>query len=116
MAERQHDAALALLHDKGAAGEPDDDGDHADHAGGDAGALHVRTRTATVVVAAVAAVVGTVFLAEKGVQALIEIAPQLIEVGRTLTGLFAFLGFLAVVLAIAPAGVIQGQLQACFFE
>ncbi|MNS68741.1 hypothetical protein D3C72_1020280 [compost metagenome] len=115
LAEREHDAVLALLHDERAAGEPDEDGDHADHAGGDAGALHVGTRTtATAVV--IAAVVGTVLLSEKGVQALIEIAPQLIEVRRTFAGLFAFLGFLAVVLAIAPAGIVQGQLQACFFE
>ena len=114
MAKRQHHATLALLHDEGAAGEPDEDGDHADHAGGDAGALHVRTRAAAATV--VAAVVGTVLLSEKGVQALIEIAPQLIEVRRTFAGLFAFLGFLAVVLAIAPAGIVQGQLQACFFE
>jgi hypothetical protein len=78
-----------FLHDEGAAGEPDQERRwrrwRGDAAPPDIG-------TAAVGAAAVAATVAAVFLAEQAVQALVEVAPQLVEVGRAFAGLLAFVG------------------------
>ena len=95
LAETQHDTTLACIDDVQAAGQPDDD-DQAEHhadATAELARRHGRTAFATAVVR---------LAAEQPRQALVEIAPQVFQIGRSLIA-----AFIAIAALIAPAGVIQ---------
>jgi hypothetical protein len=109
-AEGGDHADLTFLHDEGAAGEPDQQGDEADDGSGDAGAAAFAAIRAAGVAAVVAAA------AEQAVQAGIEIAPHLIEVGWTLTRTAPFLGFMVALGIFAPAWIVQRKFNAETFK
>jgi hypothetical protein len=86
----QHHPGLALLHDEKPAGQPQKKRNNGNDADTDARTLHVRRQTAARISAAIP-------VAEQAVQALIEIAPQLVEVRRAVIGLFAAVALVLII-------------------
>lgn len=84
-AEGRDDAGLAFAHAEHAAGEPDEADHRHRRADRDAGALHVGPVRAAIIAAA------RTLVAEHAVEALVEVAPHLVEIGRAVTGTFAVL-------------------------
>ena len=82
--ERGDHRLLAFLDDEDAAAEPDQDDDAADQRRADAGTAQVglEVRAAVRVTGAVAAARAAAAPAEQAAQLAIEVAPQLVEVGR----------------------------------
>jgi len=107
LAERRDDSGPALLHDERAGGQPDEADDDGNDARTDAGAAHFAVRAATV---AATVVVATV--AEHLVEARIEVAPHLVEVGRTVARTATVLGLAVIFWVAAPAWVVQRQFDA----
>ncbi|MCY1529220.1 hypothetical protein D9M68_643540 [compost metagenome] len=106
-AELGHDGDLTFLHDVEAAGQPDADCDQSDDAQADARSTRRRRRHAAPVAGAIVA--APALAPEQGPDAIIEIAPDLVQIGRTvsvaLRPLRRRLG--AVIVPTTPAGVIQ---------
>jgi hypothetical protein len=83
-AERGDDGLLPFLDDEDAAAEPDQDDDAADQRRADAGAPQVglEVRPAARIAATAVAALGVAAAAEEAAQLAVEVAPELVEVGR----------------------------------
>ncbi len=92
------------MHDEEAAGHPEEDDDDGDHAHADTGALDIATIEAATTVAAIGA---TALAAEHTGDALVEVAPELVQVGRAVIIAGRFFGpFVAVISVILIVAVV----------
>src|SRR5262245_1621565 len=111
LAEGHHHGLLPFLHDEEAAAQPDQD-HHADDQGGtEASALHVRRKLPVATRPALTR--GSTLAAKQTAQLAIEVAPELVQVGRTLVaataaGALVARGLVALCLGpAAPARIVQ---------
>src|SRR5262245_21509867 len=111
LAEGHHHGLLPFLHDEEAAAQPDQDDHTDDQAGAQAGTLHVGRKLA--VTTRPALTLRSTLAAEQAAQLAIEVAPQFVEIGRTLvatatTGALVAGGLVALRLGSEPpAGIVQ---------
>jgi hypothetical protein len=110
-AKGHDDTRLTLLNDKEATDQQKEADDRCHHACADAGTSRIAGHAT--------AVAATAALATKQtIQALIEIAPQLVKIRRTVVGsLIVLAGFLAIIAgASAPARIIQRKQETKFVD
>src|SRR5690606_9128908 len=110
-AEAQHDGRVALLHDEEAARQPEQRPGHEQHAQADAGAPE-GWRLATSPAAGGQARPPAATPAEQAVQPAVEVAPEFVEIGRTVLAVRARSPRFLVPVAAAtasPAGIIERE-------
>jgi hypothetical protein len=112
LAKGEHDACLAFLHDEESAHKPKEKNHHPNDASADTCASRITGRAAAIATAT------TTPPAEKPVQALVEVSPQLIKIGRAIIGPFVIAPrFLLIVLRpTSPARIVERKFQTEFFE
>jgi hypothetical protein len=110
--EGHDDTRLTLLNDEETTDQPEEADDHRHHACADAGTARIAGQAA----AAVAAT--TALATEQTVQALIEIAPELVEIRRTVIGSLVVRAWLLTIVAgaSAPARIIQRKQETKFVD
>ena len=88
--------------------------DHRHHGDADAGPTRIGRETAT---AAAAVAAAARLAAEQTIQALIEIAPELIEIRRPIAGLLAILRLMRrfILRSPAPTRIVNAERDADFF-
>src|SRR5690606_6006388 len=108
LAETHHRRSLAFLDDVEAAAEPQQHGDHGQQADAGAGSFHRGATAAARIGRAARTVRAAALLAEQAVEPPVEVAPQLIEIGRAVALAGTLRRALLVTAAtLAPAGVVK---------